>query len=401
MHRRAERLGQRDRARHRAGGGHRVADDDRHLADRRAGEEVGQLLEAAGHAVGRAPSTAAAASPASWSSWSIGQRHEHGPGRRVGGVVERAAQHRAQLARRAHLVAPLHGAAGQLDERPGQQRVGDDVAVVLLAGGHHQRRAVRPGVGEVADGVAEAGRGVEVEERRSPGGLGVAVGHADDGGLLEREHVAEVVGLGQGVDERQLGAARVAEDVPHALGAEHLEEHVASEAHGRAPYRWPVDWAGPPTATRMARGPAIDTALGLAGRTPAHPRHRVLRRGRVRARRRRPRPGRARRRRRAAGAPGRPSAALRRLSFNLSGAQLGITVTSLVIGFIAEPTIAAALEPLVERVVGEDRASGTVDRRRPRARHRRRRWWWASWCRSRSPSPGPGPPPTRWRRRWS
>jgi CBS domain containing-hemolysin-like protein len=36
---------------------------------------------------------------------------------------------------------------------------------------------------------------------------------------------------------------------------------------------------------------------------------------------------------------------LRRLSFHLSGAQLGITVTSLVIGFIAEPTIAAVLDP--------------------------------------------------------
>jgi CBS domain containing-hemolysin-like protein len=54
------------------------------------------------------------------------------------------------------------------------------------------------------------------------------------------------------------------------------------------------------------------------------------------------------------------STALRRLSFNLSGAQLGITVTSLVIGFIAEPTIAVALEPLAERVVGEERASGTA-----------------------------------------
>ena len=43
----------------------------------------------------------------------------------------------------------------------------------------------------------------------------------------------------------QLGAARVAEHVPHALGAEHLQEHVASEAHGRAPYRWLVDWSGP------------------------------------------------------------------------------------------------------------------------------------------------------------
>lgn len=40
-------------------------------------------------------------------------------------------------------------------------------------------------------------------------------------------------------------------------------------------------------------------------------------------------------------------AALQRLSFNLSGCQLGITVTSLVLGFIAEPTIATVLEPLL------------------------------------------------------
>jgi CBS domain containing-hemolysin-like protein len=51
-------------------------------------------------------------------------------------------------------------------------------------------------------------------------------------------------------------------------------------------------------------------------------------------------------------------AALRRLSFNLSGAQLGITITSLVIGFIAEPTVARVLEPVVGEVVGERRALG-------------------------------------------
>jgi CBS domain containing-hemolysin-like protein len=51
------------------------------------------------------------------------------------------------------------------------------------------------------------------------------------------------------------------------------------------------------------------------------------------------------------------SDALGRLSFHLSGAQLGITVTSLIVGFIAEPTIAAALEPLVGGVVGDRRAS--------------------------------------------
>jgi CBS domain containing-hemolysin-like protein len=39
--------------------------------------------------------------------------------------------------------------------------------------------------------------------------------------------------------------------------------------------------------------------------------------------------------------------ALRALSFQLSGAQLGITITSLVVGFIVEPTIGRSLEPLI------------------------------------------------------
>lgn len=38
----------------------------------------------------------------------------------------------------------------------------------------------------------------------------------------------------------------------------------------------------------------------------------------------------------------------KRLSFMLSGAQLGITVTSLVLGFIAEPAIASVLSPVLE-----------------------------------------------------
>lgn len=47
---------------------------------------------------------------------------------------------------------------------------------------------------------------------------------------------------------------------------------------------------------------------------------------------------------------------IRRLSFHLSGAQLGITITSLVLGFIAEPVVARLLEPVVGSVVGDDRA---------------------------------------------
>lgn len=40
--------------------------------------------------------------------------------------------------------------------------------------------------------------------------------------------------------------------------------------------------------------------------------------------------------------------AVRTLSFQLSGAQLGITVTSLIVGFLAEPTVARLLEPAIE-----------------------------------------------------
>lgn len=49
----------------------------------------------------------------------------------------------------------------------------------------------------------------------------------------------------------------------------------------------------------------------------------------------------------------------KRLSFMLSGAQLGITVTSLVLGFIARPAIAGAIEPVIEAVgVGEGASFG-------------------------------------------
>ena len=41
-----------------------------------------------------------------------------------------------------------------------------------------------------------------------------------------------------------------------------------------------------------------------------------------------------------------------RLSFHLSGAQLGITITSLVLGFLIEPLVGEILEPFVEPLVG-------------------------------------------------
>lgn len=49
----------------------------------------------------------------------------------------------------------------------------------------------------------------------------------------------------------------------------------------------------------------------------------------------------------------------RRLSFHLSGAQLGLTVVSLALGFVAEPTLARAIEPLVDGVMS-DRGARSV-----------------------------------------
>src|SRR3954454_24671177 len=52
--------------------------------------------------------------------------------------------------------------------------------------------------------------------------------------------------------------------------------------------------------------------------------------------------------------------ALRTLSTQLSGAQLGITVTNLAIGVLAEPAISRLLRPLLEDVGIAGKAASTV-----------------------------------------
>ena len=51
------------------------------------------------------------------------------------------------------------------------------------------------------------------------------------------------------------------------------------------------------------------------------------------------------------------SAAIKRLSFHLSGVQLGITVCSVGLGVLAEPSVASLLESPVQAVVGESQAA--------------------------------------------
>jgi CBS domain containing-hemolysin-like protein len=50
------------------------------------------------------------------------------------------------------------------------------------------------------------------------------------------------------------------------------------------------------------------------------------------------------------------ASALSRLSFHLSGVQLGITVSSVILGFLAEPAVATLLRPLFERFLSTGQA---------------------------------------------
>jgi CBS domain containing-hemolysin-like protein len=128
-------------------------------------------------------------------------------------------------------------------------------------------------------------------------------------------------------------------------------ERERRTTHGRRPYRRPVDWTEPD------QDEAITTALGLLAVLVL-----ILLTGffvavefsLVAVSRDQVGIDAAGGDRRAVATKG----ALHRLSFHLSGAQLGITITSLAVGFIAEPTVAGALEPFVEDLVGERSAHG-------------------------------------------
>lgn len=53
-------------------------------------------------------------------------------------------------------------------------------------------------------------------------------------------------------------------------------------------------------------------------------------------------------------------AATKRMSFHLSGAQLGITITSLVLGFLSEPLAKNLLDPLLEPLIGSNNSTVSV-----------------------------------------
>ena len=192
VHGRAEHLGEGDDGRDGVGPRRLVADDDGHPADARLDQQVGQLVEAATDGAAFQARRRRHVRLALLGERRHAQRHEHRTGRRAGRIMEGPPHDDAELVDRADLVGPLRDRFRQADQVTREDGVVGEVPLVLLAGGDDDRRPVGPGVGQVADGVAETGRGVHVDEGGPAGGLGVAVGHADHRRLLQRQHELQV-----------------------------------------------------------------------------------------------------------------------------------------------------------------------------------------------------------------
>jgi hypothetical protein len=160
--------------------------------------------------------------------------HERGTASRHRLVV-RAGDRARHVLRADGLVEPHGILAREAPQAAGEKRLGREVAAVLLADEHDERRAVDARGGERGDPVAETRRRVQDRERGPATTEGVAGRHADDGALVQSEHEAEVVRqVGQQQDLRR---ARVRKQRRQVVLTEHVERRVAdgSTGHVREP----------------------------------------------------------------------------------------------------------------------------------------------------------------------
>jgi hypothetical protein len=148
------------------------------------------------------------------------------------GLVVGAGDRARHTLRRRGQVRPDRVVAGEPFEATGEKRLERQVATVLLPDDHDERRPVHARGRERRDGVAQARRRVDEDERGAARADGEPGRHADHGPLVQGEHEPQVAG--QPGEERDLGRARVGEDGRQAALAEHLERRVAHRARGRA-----------------------------------------------------------------------------------------------------------------------------------------------------------------------
>ena len=156
------------------------------------------------------------------------QRDEDRAGRRRHRHLGGAAHDARQVLQARHLDRPFHQRLGDRHQRIVEQRLGEAVALLLLAGGQDHRRARELGVVERAHGVAEPGRHVHVAGDELAAGARVAVRHGHHERLLQAQHVGEVRVLLQRMHDGQLGGARIAEQMRDALVLQEREEGGAA-----------------------------------------------------------------------------------------------------------------------------------------------------------------------------
>ena len=153
-----------------------------------------------------------------------GQRDEHRPRGRGERDLGGPAHDAGQIREARHLDRPLAQRRRHLHERPVEERLGEAVPLLLLAGRHQDRRAAPVRIEERAHRVAETRRDVDVARGEAARGAGKAVRHREHHALLEPQHVAQPRMLGQGIHDRELRGPRVSEEVGDALVLEQPEE---------------------------------------------------------------------------------------------------------------------------------------------------------------------------------
>ena len=119
-----------------------------------------------------------------------------------------------------------------------EDRIAQAHARVLLAGRHHHRRTVLERAVDRPDGIAEARRHVEVHEGGLAAGLRIEVGGAGRDALVQVHDVFELRIVGQRIEQRALGRARVAEDAIDAVIDERFQKDLTS-AHLISPFQFP------------------------------------------------------------------------------------------------------------------------------------------------------------------
>ena len=79
---------------------------------------------------------------------------------------------------------------------------------------------------------------MEIEDREPAGSLGVTVRHRHEGGFLQAEDVFDVMLDREGIHQRQLGGAGIAEHHLDAFLLQQLEEGTLSGHDGQDGLQW-------------------------------------------------------------------------------------------------------------------------------------------------------------------